>query len=345
MAVILLVMAYHRTTYTIGFMGWYDTFQNTKINYFLFSLNLAMGPLIYLYVRVTIRPPFRLTKLDGWHFIPVASYILYRIILLVHDSGQDDWQKGYDGQWMREVDQVYVSPVIQLLTYTSQVIYYAFTIQLFWNYRQKIRQFFSNTYAIELRWIKNFLIIYTFLFVYGYLTDLIDAFIIQLDYVHNWWIHFFSAIAIVYLGIKSYFTDLQGLHTLTLDVSEAPEGSIAREDSAYDGQKEKLSGLLYKEALYLNPNLTLKDVAAKSGMGIQELSATINTGFGVNFNEWINGYRVEAVKEKLGHPDNDHLSLVAIAYDCGFNSKATFNRVFKAMTGISPSEYKANHRS
>lgn len=343
MACILIVMAYHRTTYTIGFMGWYDTFTNTKINYFLFSFYLALGPLIYLYVRTTLVAPFRLERHDGWHFIPMAVYVLYRLFMLLYDIQQEDWHQGYEGYLLRELHSPFLDPLVTILEYSSQLVYYAFTIQLFIRYRKLIKEYFSNTYQVEYNWIRNFLIVYSFLFVYAYLTDLIDSFVVDLDYVHRWWVHFFSAIAIVYLGIKAYFTDLSRLHNMTFELGSAARTySVPKNRLDFSRQRTAIVNYLEGEQAYLNPQITLGDLASGVGLSVNEVSAIINDEFGVNFNEWINRYRVSAVKEKLMDPSTDHLSLVAIGFDCGFNSKATFNRVFKQITGVSPSQYKAD---
>jgi AraC-like DNA-binding protein len=65
----------------------------------------------------------------------------------------------------------------------------------------------------------------------------------------------------------------------------------------------------------------------------------INQGFRLNFNDLINQYRIEAVKQKLKAGEQKTQTLLGIAYDCGFNSKATFNRAFKKATGQSPKEW------
>jgi AraC-like DNA-binding protein len=65
----------------------------------------------------------------------------------------------------------------------------------------------------------------------------------------------------------------------------------------------------------------------------------INQGFQQNFNDFINNYRIEAVKQKLQLGEQKTQTLLGIAYDCGFNSKATFNRAFKKVTGVSPKEW------
>lgn len=346
-ALVLLIMAWHRTTYTIGFMGWYDAFKNTKINYYLLSFALANGPLVYLYLRTIAIAPFKLKKSDVWHFVPIMIYLAYRVVLLGHDMMQEGWDEGYAGEWMQEFDDVYVQALLHIVSYSSMLLYLAFTIQLFLQYRKKIHAFFSNTYQVELHWIRNFLAIYTFLFAYGYLTDFIDGLIVDLDYVHKWWTHFFSAIAIVYLGYKAWTTDLNSLHELTFEMGESaceiensPLLSEQEKEDVYKKEKERIKRVLENEQAFLDPDFTLKQLAKSTQMNVNEVSAAINGGFGVNFNELINRYRVEAVKEKLLDENCAHLSLVGIAMDCGFNSKATFNRVFKKVTGLSPSQFR-----
>ena len=172
-------------------MGWYDNFTSTKINYYLVSLGLAVGPLVYLYVRTTLQSPFKLKRIDWLHFIPVLVYVIYKVVLLIHDSSQEGWATGYSGEWKSAIDEEYVSSIVNVLTYTSQLVYLTLTCQLFWQYSRKIKQYFSSSYKVELNWLKHFLIVYIFLFFYGYTTDLIDAIVTPLDYVHRWWWHLF----------------------------------------------------------------------------------------------------------------------------------------------------------
>ena len=94
-----------------------------------------------------------------------------------------------------------------------------------------------------------------------------------------------------------------------------------------------------EQHLYLQTDLTLKEMALQLKTNASVLSKVINTGFSQNFNDFVNSFRVEAVKTKMKSPDAQHLTLTAIAYDCGFNSKATFNRAFKKFTGMSPREF------
>jgi AraC-like DNA-binding protein len=70
-----------------------------------------------------------------------------------------------------------------------------------------------------------------------------------------------------------------------------------------------------------------------------QVSEVINNGFNKNFNDFVNSYRVNAFKSMLEENKHEQLSLLGLAHECGFNSKATFNRVFKKLTHYSPSEY------
>lgn len=90
---------------------------------------------------------------------------------------------------------------------------------------------------------------------------------------------------------------------------------------------------------YLQPDLSLSDLANELKTNTSVLSQLINAGFNKNFNDFINGYRVAAYLEKAGTAQYQHLTLLAIAFECGFNSKTTFNRAFKKMTGKAPSNF------
>ncbi|MEM0931629.1 MAG: helix-turn-helix domain-containing protein, partial [Bacteroidota bacterium] len=85
--------------------------------------------------------------------------------------------------------------------------------------------------------------------------------------------------------------------------------------------------------------LNLNDLAKRAKMNRAQLSETINLGFGKNFNDFVNMYRIEAFKKMVEAEKHEQLSLLGMAFECGFNSKATFNRVFKKLTKISPTEF------
>ena len=93
------------------------------------------------------------------------------------------------------------------------------------------------------------------------------------------------------------------------------------------------------EKAHLNPDLTLRSLADELGIHPNQLSWLLNDVFGKNFNEFINHYRVDAFKKLARDPKYAHLTILAIAYDCGFNSKTVFNTFFKKETGMTPKAY------
>ena len=103
--------------------------------------------------------------------------------------------------------------------------------------------------------------------------------------------------------------------------------------------KSKIETLIQAEKLYQNPELTLTDLAKKLETNAAVISKTINQGFQMNFNDCINNYRIEAVKNSFSNGEHKKSTLLGIAFDSGFNSKATFNRAFKKNTGKTPKEF------
>ena len=93
------------------------------------------------------------------------------------------------------------------------------------------------------------------------------------------------------------------------------------------------------EKPFLDSQLTLSVLARQIGVNTTVLSYVINSGFEVNFNDFVNRYRIAEVKSRLDDGAAEKDNLLGIALDAGFNSKATFNRAFKKFTGVSPKEF------
>jgi|GEM_PF-3463513 len=120
-----------------------------------------------------------------------------------------------------------------------------------------------------------------------------------------------------------------------------------KEEVKIEKPKEINSELLSKivetveaDKLYLNEELTIADLAKKLGYSTKTISYTINNGLQKSFSLFINEYRVNLFKERKSSGKYEHLSIMGLAYDCGFNSKSTFNRIYKEITGFAPKEQK-----
>ncbi|MBJ6109565.1 helix-turn-helix domain-containing protein [Hymenobacter sp. BT523] len=118
-------------------------------------------------------------------------------------------------------------------------------------------------------------------------------------------------------------------------VAGAPADALAPELQPW---REKLLALMANDQPWLEPELTLAELAHRLRTNTSLLSHVINTGCGQNFNDFVNTYRVAEAERKLQDPRLAHYSLVGIALESGFNSKSTFNRVFKKLTGRTPGE-------
>ena len=101
----------------------------------------------------------------------------------------------------------------------------------------------------------------------------------------------------------------------------------------------KLVGLMNQKKLFLTPELTLTMVAEELEIHPNTLSQVINTAEQKNFFDYINTLRIKEFKKRIADPDNQKYTFLSLAYECGFNSKTSFNRNFKNLTGKSPSEY------
>ncbi|PKP36012.1 MAG: AraC family transcriptional regulator, partial [Bacteroidetes bacterium HGW-Bacteroidetes-15] len=114
------------------------------------------------------------------------------------------------------------------------------------------------------------------------------------------------------------------------------ESELKDEEQAF---VHKLLSQMREKKYFLNPDLTLARLSDEFSVSPEYLSGVINGRLNMNFFDFVNHHRIEEFKTMCRDPKNQNLTLISLAYDCGFNSKATFNRVFKRDVGCTPSEY------
>ncbi len=341
LGILLIITCYHRTTYTVGFMSWYDTYRNTKINYFLIPLSFAVGPLIYFYIKSFVDRNFTFGKREFIHFIPTLLYFAYRVGVYLYDKSQAGFADTQNGVFMQSDLYTGIDIFYVVVSSIQLLLYLVFSIYSYYQYRKALVQQYSNTYKSELIWLRNFLFLYSFLFVYDIIQMVTNEFIFNLGWTGRWWYQFFSVLIVIYVGIKGYFTEMETLKKIDLSIvplSKKEKATTVTFDKTED--LKKLQHFVTGEKIYLDPNLSLTQLAKAVRMSPSLVSDIINRGLGQNFNDYINRYRVETIVKRLSDDNYAHLSILAIALDNGFNSKATFNRVFKKITGKPPSEYR-----
>ncbi len=105
-------------------------------------------------------------------------------------------------------------------------------------------------------------------------------------------------------------------------------------------QLNQLINLLEKEKWYLKPDLTKQEVSLQLALHPNRLSYLVNKGLNCGFRDLLNQYRVNHLKKKLSNSENFRFTILSLGYECGFNSKASLNRIFKNHVGLTPQEYR-----
>ena len=255
----------------------------------------------------------------------------------------------------------------QLAGFTSMVLYFLVSLRYYNLYRTIIMQAISYAEVVMFRWVKKFLLAFLLMLVLRllfFIAGLLPVFS-SLAYAGPWWEYFSFAIIFYYIAITGYSNTIVAklpfkLHLIgnkkvllltksnnandnpVFEEAEIVADNDTREVGDNNLQNEwklKILHLVEQEKAYQDAELSLVQMAKQLKTNITILSKVINQGFGKNFNDFVNHYRIEAVKEKLQAGEQKTQTLLGIAYDCGFNSKATFNRAFKKATGASPKEW------
>jgi len=146
---------------------------------------------------------------------------------------------------------------------------------------------------------------------------------------------YFSKMRVAEKAVYNCITDAIGV---SCEESEAFGISEALMDRYVQIVKESME----KRKLYLEHQLTKSDLSKKLKIPEHHLGAVLKIRIGMSFNDFINSYRLADLLQKLSDSSNDNYTLLGLAYDCGFNSKSTFNRYFKSQMGVTPSEWMRN---
>jgi AraC-like DNA-binding protein len=328
----------------LGFAGWYDAHDGhtTFMFYVPWNLVLFIGPVIYFYFRSLTNDAFRPSCRQFLFLAPGTLLLLAYLWAFMKDIVIDHWWRGQPltGFYGTRGPNAQTGlPVLDTAWFELLWLYFflGLTIREYRQYRRYLRDNFSNTEPLEFGWLRNLLVALTAGIAIVTLFSLVNDWLFELSYQQFWFSYFSVAVLIYYLSIAGY-------STVRLPVRpqfnpDTPSEPVLAPDPELEEWKRRIERYLAEQRPYLNSNLTLQEMAQDLDTNPSVLSRAINQGFRQNFNELINAYRVGAVKERLGKPDSQQYTLLAIALDCGFNSKATFNRAFRKHTGRSPSEY------
>ncbi len=356
LAILLILFSIRVANWMLGFAGWYDSHDSYTVFmfYFPWSHFFLYGPLLYFYFRSLTNHQFRFRPKHIWHFIPSLMMLGICVAVFVHDIVISHWIRGEEllyhhqtyGEW-RNADWGIIGYVVEVLKLLSVIIYFSVTLLWFKKYKAYLQANFSETSDISFPWLQKFLVVFLISQVIWFAYLIVDLLSPQeLSYIEYWYAYFAWGLVIYYVSIAAYGIHPQLVIPLAFEPFAADKESISTEQLSSNGSSglrtlaQQLISYLEQEKPYLQPDLTLNQLAQQLKVPSATLSKCINELFDQNFNELINRFRVRCMKAKLLDESFQHLSILGIAFDCGFRSKATFNRAFRKHTGTSPSDFR-----
>ncbi len=331
------------------YTGTYALFSNKLFTDFhllsagFISLLLLHGPFLFLYVSALIDQKFEFNKKKLLHFIP---FILFNLFIVIASFSPELSERIRLDHVESENGAPLLFNLFLILTVLSGPFYFILSILLFKKFDINIFNNFSSVENVNLEWLRK--LVYTFGAVWT--IFMVFATVHHVLGMFSWVFctHGLSLslsvfiILIGYFGLKQKEIFIQ-YHDNSIEYVTEPKtkyASVILKEADSEQYVNKILHFMSNEKPYLDANLSLPELAGKLKMPSHHLSRVINEQFKVNFFDFINQYRVNEVKSKMGNPEYENLSLLGIALDSGFNTKSAFNRVFKKITGVTPSEFK-----
>lgn len=331
------------------YTGIYALFSNQLFTKFhllsasFISLLLLHGPFLYFYISALINHKAQFNSEKLLHFIPFILFNLFIIIASFFPEISDRIR-------LDHIESEHGAPLLfslfLLLVVISGPVYFILSIRLFKRFDINIFNNFSSYEKVNLYWLRK--LVYTFGGIWTVL--MIFATIHHVFQLFSWTFctHGLTLslsafiILIGYHGLKQkeIFVHYPDLNTEYVTEPKAKYAGTSLKETDINQYVSKLTHFMATEKPYLDANISLPELANKLEIPSHHLSRVINEQFGANFFDFINRYRIEEVKARIGNTEYENLSLLGIAFDSGFNTKSAFNRVFKKMTGFTPSEYR-----
>lgn len=338
----LVVIGIHLTGYFLNYNGYWDIYPH--LIGITAPLPLLYGPFLYLYVLYSIKSKRHIHSRDYLHFAPAAVAYLammpFYFVYSVEEKVQVD--KGL-------IDDYGVFSSILLISFIVSGITYAILAYRMLMKRHKIvEDNYSYNNRIDMNWLRFAILGIGSVFITA-AAVIVFREIMGFQFPFNADILFYSIIVgfVVYIGYSGIRQ--QDLFTSTVknevDLVKI-EGEYKRSGLKLEIAVKKhneLLGLMEKEKPYLNPKLTLSELSSALSISSNHLSQIINQYEQVNFHDFVNKYRIEEFIQRA--QSNKNFSILAHALDSGFNSKSSFNSVFKKYKVLTPSQYISSLKS
>lgn len=303
-----------------------------------YTLYFFLGPLILFYTKSLCYRDYKFNKKDILHTIPffllsgsMLVYIKTRSAALIR-SGDIN------------ANSISVSALIvyYIFLYLFLFIYIFVTIRVLMDYRKKLKNYFSNVRSINLSWMLSILmafvlmlIVDVWIFIFIYFINASPIYTEVLTII-TLFINFSLVLILVFMGMKQSI-----FYSGLLEGQKYGQSRLTKTEA--DQYAKKLNDYIKNEKPYIDPLLSLNGLAKSLSISTRILSQVINNSLKQNFFNLIGSYRIEEAKEMLSKYNYQEKSILEILYDVGFNSKSSFNNIFKKKTGMTPSEYRKKH--
>lgn len=300
----------------------------------LITVSLLNNPVFYLYARSACDSDFRLRLVHLWHAVPfilINVELIPRFYLVGH------------GEKLGMLESYASIPELgwMIVIGNLQFVYYITAIFLVLKkYRKLYRENYADPAIITYRWLFQLALVDTVAHSIVLAKDLLK--------LGNWgsWSNSLQLL----VGINAVFIlcwfVFKALYNPDLfrGVSFHLEPLRRQVVTAIDGQTRQKIDLLKTYMLerepFLDPSLTIQQLARQLKMPMKELSVLINLHLGQHFFDFVNGYRVRKAMELLRDDQQRERTVQEIFYEVGFNSKSSFNTAFKKLTNLTPRQYR-----
>jgi AraC-like DNA-binding protein len=296
-----------------------------------------IGPIFFFYILSFVKIDFRLKWLDILHIVPFLTLSISRFFIYTESLAPSFY---FGGHMSMKFLSIYILISISITAYLIAI--YVMLVQ----HRRNIKNYFSSTpNEIKLDWVFVIMSLISLSYIFLFFVPLLDVFSLSIEKKTFWFVHFNGGLLAFILLI---FGLLQPIiyNNRPVNPEERKNNEINKlvkvglSEVELKTMANKIIDYLDNSKPYLDPEYNLEIMARDLNITRQNISVAINDTIGKNFYQLINEYRVEEFKQLVLDSKNNNITLLGLAYDAGFNSKSSFNRIFKEITGSTPSSYK-----
>ena len=291
---------------------------------FHITLVYLVAPFAFFAYHLVVLPPETLPENRSMYFYPVLPALVMDVIyMLLPRAGKIEILEMFFSR-----EGVMTLFGIRLLFMVAGILVAYYLLKLLFLFSKRI----SSTSAAGLMLVNSLYVLFTLMAAESAILGYVFSSMSLIKYG-------MTGIGVLFVG--SCLVGVRYPRLIQLLIIEA--GKLHDSDRILEGVDvnavmQRLAGLMEKEKLYLDDQLSLQKLAASLDITSHQLSRILNTRMGLNYNNYVNGYRVQEAMDMLLH--DPARSVLSIAYDAGFNSKSAFYDAFTRINGCSPVEYR-----